>query len=55
LHLLVQVLLVLRLVIEPLLCELEADVVLDALAEVLDDILEVFTFGFIQLRLPLRE
>jgi len=32
-----------------------SDVVLDALAELFDDVLEMFAFGFVQLRLPLRE
>jgi len=55
LDVLVQRIRTLRLVVKAFLRELISDVVLDALAELFDDVLEMFAFGFVQLRLPLRE
>jgi len=54
LDVLVQRIRTLRLVVKAFLRELISDVVLDALAELFDDVLEMFAFGFVQLRLPLR-
>jgi len=55
LDVLVQRIRTLRLVVKAFLRQLISDVVLDALAELFDDVLEMFAFGFVQLRLPLRE
>jgi len=51
---LVQRIRTLRLVVKAFLRELISDVVLDALAELFDDVLEMFAFGFVQLRLPVE-